>query len=56
MGLENALREVSIAGRSLFRARAFSVVAVLTLALGLASSTVLFALVQGVLLNPLPVE
>ena len=37
-----------LAGRSLFRARSFSVVTVLTLALGLASSTVMFALVQGV--------
>jgi predicted permease len=53
--IENAVRDLSLAGRTLLRARSFSVVAVLTLALGLASTTVLFALVQGVLLKPLPV-
>ena len=56
MTLENVTRDLSLASRSLLRARSFSAVAVLTLALGLASSTVMFALVQGVLLRPLPVR
>jgi hypothetical protein len=56
MTLENVTRDVSLASRSLLRARSFSAVAVLTLALGLAGSTVMFALVQGVLLRPLPIR
>jgi predicted permease len=43
------------AGRSLQLARGFTGAAVLTLALGMAGITVMFALVQGVLLRPLPV-
>jgi len=42
--------------RGLLRARAFTTAAVLTLALGIAGATVMFALVQGVLLRPLPVR
>ena len=56
MTLENVIGDVRLACRSLFRARAFSVVATLTLALGIAGTTVMFALVQGVLLKPLPVR
>lgn len=55
MILENVLRDIRLACRSLLRARAFSVVAVLTLAVGIAGTTVMFALVQAVLLKPLPV-
>jgi putative ABC transport system permease protein len=39
----------------LWRAKAFTVAAVLTLALGIAGTTAMFALIQGVLLRPLPV-
>ena len=40
----------------LWRAKAFTAAAVLTLALGLASTIIMFALIQGVLLRPLPVH
>src|SRR5262245_57318802 len=42
--------------RRLWRAQAFTTAAVLTLALGIAATTVMFALIQGVLLRPLPVQ
>ena len=48
-------QDVRYAGRLLWRAKAFSVAAVSTLALGIAGSTVMAALVHGVLLRPLPV-
>ena len=44
-----------LACRGLWRAKAFAVAAVLTLAIGIAGTTVMFALIQGVLLRPLPV-
>ncbi len=42
--------------RFLWRAKAFTTAAVLTLAVGIAATTVMFALIQGVLLRPLPVQ
>jgi putative ABC transport system permease protein len=53
---ENLVRDGQAAWRSLRRARGFSAGATLTLALGIAGTTVMFALVQGVLLRPLPVR
>jgi putative ABC transport system permease protein len=43
------------AGRGLLRAKGFTAAAVLTFALGMAGTSVMFALVHGVLLRPLPI-
>ncbi len=53
--LATILQDVRLAWRGLRRARAFSAAAVLTLGLGIAGTTVMFALIHGVLLRPLPV-
>src|SRR5688572_15209097 len=44
------------AARALLRTPAFTAAAVLTLALGIAATTAMFALIRGVLLRPLPVH
>jgi predicted permease len=54
MILDN-LSDVRLAWRGLWRARSFSATAILTLALGIAGTTVMFTLVRGVLLRRLPV-
>jgi putative ABC transport system permease protein len=54
--LQTILQDVRLAWRGLRRARAFSAAAILTLGLGIAGTTVMFALIQGVLLRPLPVR
>jgi len=56
VALEQTWHDLRQAGRGLWHARAFSAAAVLTLALGIAGTTVMFTLVQGVLLRPLPVH
>ena len=48
--------DVRMAMRGLWHAKAFSGVAVLTLAIGIGGACVILALVQGVLLRPLPVR
>jgi predicted permease len=48
--------DLRIACRGLRQARGFSAAAVLMLALGIAGATVMFALIHGVLLRPLPVH
>lgn len=53
--LEHVWRDVRLAVRGLWRARAFAAAAVLTLSVGIAGTTATFALVRGVLLRPLPV-
>jgi putative ABC transport system permease protein len=53
---EQTWQDLRLAWRALWRARAFAAAAVLTLATGIAGTTATFALVQGVLLRPLPVR
>src|SRR5688500_12056798 len=55
MVAEQWLQDDRLAGRGLLRARGFTAAAVLTLAVGIAGTTVMFALIQGVLLRPLPI-
>lgn len=50
------MQDLREAWRGLWRAKAFTVAAVLTLTLGIAATTVMFTLIQGVLLRPLPVH
>ena len=54
--LEHGVRDLRLAARGLLRARAFTATAVLTLALGIGATTVMFALVHGVLLRPQPIR
>jgi predicted permease len=48
------LHEIALAFRSLRKSTSFTVAAVLTLALGVGSTTAIFSVVQSVLLKPLP--
>jgi len=56
MTIETELQDIRLAWRGLRRAKAFTVAAVLTLAVGMAGVTTMFALIQGVLLRPLPMQ
>lgn len=47
--------DLGLAVRGVRRAKAFYATAVLTLAVGMAGATVMFTLIRGVLLRPLPV-
>jgi predicted permease len=48
------LRELRLAARQLGRSPSFSVLVVLTLALGIGASTLIYSVLDGVLLKPLP--
>jgi predicted permease len=52
--LENFLRDVRYAWRTLLRNPGYALVAVLTLGLGIGANTAIFTVINGVLLRPLP--
>jgi putative ABC transport system permease protein len=52
--LEDLFRDFRYGGRALLRAPAFTIVATLTLALGIGATTAMFSVVNGILLRPLP--
>lgn len=53
-GFDNTCKDVSFAARRLARSPTFTLASVLTLALAIGANASIFAVVQGVVLNPLP--
>jgi len=52
--IENVVRDVSYSLRVLLKSYAFTIVVVLTLALGIGANTAIFSFANGILLRPLP--